>query len=251
MNQETQVSPGEETQNPPDVAETPEVATPEVETEAEAQPEDSQDDPEKALKRMDRRIAKRTADFYREKARADALSAELERLKGGTAKEEAKEAPDVDRLVSERVKVMTFAEKANKIVEEGTKKNPEFMKALKDLAVEVGEFVQPNGAPSKFMEVVLEVSDKPAELLDHLGRNPDLASELAELSQIQLAKRLYRIESGIAESSKPKPSAAPKPIEPVKPKNSGSALPSDDDPIDVWMEKERARMKAKGITRYG
>lgn len=253
MNTEDQVSPDAETQNQAaEVTETPEVVTPDAETEVEAQPEDSQDDPEKALKRMDRRIAKRTADFYREKARADALSAELERLRGGeTAKEDRKQPEDVDRLVSERVKVMTFAEKANSIVEQGTKENPEFMKVLRDLAIEVGDFVKPNGEPSRFMEAVLEVSGKPAKLLEHLGRNPDVAADLAELSPYKLAARLSDIERTLAESAKPKQSAAPKPIEPVKAKASGSALPSDDDPVDVWMAKERARMNALGLKRYG
>ena len=42
-------------------------------------------------------------------------------------------------------------------------------------------------------------------------------------------------------------SRAPDPIEPVSARGaSTSALPSDKDPIDVWMKKEQARTRKEG-----
>jgi hypothetical protein len=244
MNTETQVSPEAETQNPaPEVIETPEVTTPEA-TEAEAAAKD--EDPEaKALKRMERRIDRRTADYHRERARAEQLASELAELKAkGSGEQPEAKVQDVDSLVEERVSIKTFAEKANSIVETGSKKHTDFVDTLKDLAAEVGEFVQRNGKPSPFMEVVLEVSDDSAALLYHLGKNPDIASELADLSPLKLAKRLDRIERELGEASKPKTSNAPKPLEPVKAKSTDSGL-SSDLPVDEWMRRREKELREK------
>lgn len=252
MNTETTVSPDAETQNQAaEVTETPEVVTPEAEVEAAGKPEEG-DESDKALKRMQRRIDKRTADVYRERARAEQLAQRLAELeaKGSSEAAPAKEM-DVESLVEERASVKAFAETANRIVETGTKQNADFVDALKDLASEVGEFVQRNGKPSPFMEVVLEVSDDPTKLLYHLGKNPDIAEELANLSPYKLAKRLDRIERELGESSKPKTSQAPKPLEPVKSKSVVNTLPSDEDSTEVWIKKERERMAKAGIKSYG
>lgn len=254
MNTEDQVSPDAETQNPAPVDESPEVTTPEVEAKSDEPTEepDEGNEAEKALKRMQRRIDKRTADVYRERAAKEALAqrvAELEARAGKT--DEPTEVADPVALAREISRIERFAEKANDIVSRGTKAHDDFEKAvLGDLIQEVGPLVLKNGAPSPFMEVVLE-AEKPEALLYHLGKNPDLAAELADLRPTQLAKRLDRIEREIAESLKPKSSNAPKPLEPVKPRSSGNNQPSDEDSVEVWMEKERKRMIAKGITRYG
>src|SRR5512146_2855672 len=84
MTDENQVSPDAETLNPaPETtSETPEVVTPEVETEQQQTSETPEDEAAKALKRMQRRIDKRTADVYRERAEKQQLAerlAELER----------------------------------------------------------------------------------------------------------------------------------------------------------------------------
>lgn len=245
MNQETQVSPDAETQNPAaEPTETPEVVEPEaVEVEAEAA---SENDAEKTLKRLQRRIDKRTADVYRERARAEQLAQRLADLeaKGQPSESKAEPEKDVDSLVAERVAIKTFAEKANSIVDTGSKTHSDFVDTLKDLASEVGEFVQRNGKPSQFMEVVLEVSDDPTKLLYHLGKNPEIASELADLSPLKLAKRLDRIEREMGESSKPKTSNAPKPLEPVRAKSTDSGL-SSDLPVDEWMRRREKELREK------
>ena len=254
MNTKTQVPPGEETQNPtPEVTdEKPEVVTPE-EVEAKTDETPEEDDVQKSIKRLQRRIDKRTADVYRERARAEQLAAELERLRGGQTEEAPKESPkeDVNRLVEERAEAKLFAKTAEAIVETGKKSEPKFLEMLNDLRSEVGEFVQPNGLPSPFMKAVLDVADDPTKLMLHLAKNPDIAGDLADLPVTKLAARLDRLQESLKTQATPKQSSAPKPLEPIKPKSTGSNLPSDDDSIEVWMEKERARMKAKGLTRYG
>ena len=244
MNTETTVSPDAETQNPAaEVIEPPEVTAPEAEVEAQAEPEG--DEADKALKRMQRRIDKRTADVYRERARAEQLAQRLAELEAkGTGEQPEAKVQDVDSLVEERVSILAFADKANSIVETGTKKHSDFVDTLKDLAKEVGEFVQRNGKPSQFMEVVLEVADDSAALLYYLGKNPEIASELADLSPLKLAKRLDRIERELGEASKPKTSNAPKPLEPVKAKSTDSGL-SSDLPVDEWMRRREKELREK------
>ncbi len=245
MSTETQVSPVVETQNQTaDNAETPEVAAPEIDTEAEAKSESKSDD-DKSLERMNRRIAKRTADYYRERARAEALAEELQRLTAGAQSERTEATPvDLDRLAEEKAAIRVFAEKANSIVEKGQRKNTDFMDVVRDLESEVGPFVLRDGKPSAFMETVLDVADDPVELMYYLGKKPDVAAELADLSPRKLAIRLDRIQRDMSESSKPKTSKAPQPLDPVKPKSSDNGL-SSDLPVDEWMRRREKEIKGR------
>jgi hypothetical protein len=233
MSTEPTVSTGAETQNPAPATETPEVVTQETATEAEhddSTTEEGGDEADKALKRMQRRIDKRTADVYRTKAENEQLRlrlAELEAKSGSSEETQDRSNADPVALAKEISRVERFNETANKLVAEGTKKHTDYRGALETLAAEVGPFVTQKGLPSLFMEAVLEVSDKPAELLYHLGKNPELAEELADLSPMKLAKRLDRIEREMSESSKPKASSAPKPLQEVRGAASGSRALAD------------------------
>ena len=243
MNDLETVSPDAETQNPAPEAESPDVATPEVEAEA-AEPQVSEE--AKALQRMQRRIDKRTADVYRERAQTEQLRARLAELeaKSGTPEKTQQGETDPVALAREISRIERFTEKSNSLVAEGAKKHTDYMDALKDLSAEVGSFVERNGAPSPFMDVVLEVSDKPAELLYHLGKNPDIAADLADLSPVKLAKRLARIESELTDKATPKTSNAPKPLEPVKGKASDSELGSGLSDAE-WFKRREAQLKAQ------
>ena len=94
------------------------------------------------------------------------------------------------------------------------------------------------------MEVVLEVADKPTELLYYLGKNPDIAADLTELSPTRLAKKLDRIERDLVESSKPVTSKAPKPLETVK--SQASSGPRPDGSYDDFL---KWRKQNKGTWR--
>jgi hypothetical protein len=246
MSTEPQVTTGDVTEinAPVSAPVTTEVATPETDanTEQEASPEE--DDAGKALKRMQRRIDKRTADVYRERAENEQLKQRLAALE---ARDGPKEETQVDpyALAKDLAKADRFAEMSNQLVDAGTKKHSDYMHVLKDLSSEVGDFVKRDGKPSPFMEVVIEVAETPqrrAELLYHLGKNPDIAADLADLNPIQLAKRLDRLERELTESSNPKTSNAPKPLEPVKGKASDSALgPGLSDA--EWMKRREAQIR--------
>lgn len=217
MTTETQATPGEVAEiSTPAVDEaspeaTPEVVAPETdEVTAKAEPEESEE--AKALRRMQRRIDKRTADVYRERAEKEQLAQRLAQLEG---REKTEEVPkDFEAAVKERAREIARAEafnsKCNSIAEAG-KKLEGFDTALKALAEEVPLFDR-SGRPTPLMEVALE-SDKPEVLLHYLGKNPDVAADLADLTPTQLARRLDRIERDLA--APPKTSKAPAPIEPL------------------------------------
>jgi len=229
MSTEPQVSPDAETQNPAPETETPVVVTPEadVETEHEASTEDG-DDADKALKRMQRRIDKRTADVYRTRGENEALKARLAELEASSGKTETtRDTDDVNVRAEQIASAKVFAQRANEMVDAGTKKHSDFTTALRDLASEVGEFVRPNGMPSAFMEAVLEVADKPTELLYHLGKNPEIAEDLSGLSPYKLAQKLTRIEAELKESGSKKTSSAPKPLQEVRGSASNSRALAD------------------------
>lgn len=225
MSTESLVSPAAETQNPAAATETPDVVTPEAVGDAQDTPEQTEGDSQpdtKALERMQRRIDKRTADVYRERARAEQLAqrlAELEAKSGQSEQPQDKgKTADPVELAKQIARQERFNETADQLVSEGTKKHKDFKDALANLATEVGPFVQ-NGLPSPFMEAVLEVADDTKqryELMYHLGKNPEVAEELAGLSPLKLATRLDRIQRELAEASRPKTSSAPKPLAEVR-----------------------------------
>jgi molecular chaperone GrpE (heat shock protein) len=202
----------------------PEVTAPDAEASIEPEAPAEADDPDKTLKRMQRRIDKRTGDYYRARAENEQLRAQLESR--GAGQTEAKES-DPQAIAREIARIDRFTEKANDLVSRGTKAHPDYMESLKSLAAEVGDFVTPNGAPSKFMDVVLQVADEPGALLYHLGKNPDLAEELSDLSDLRLAAKLKLIERDMGEALKPQTVKTAKPLEAVKPINLAKKSPSN------------------------
>ena len=243
MNTETQVSPGEETQNPaPEVAnETPEVAAPEAVETAQTPSEDA-DDGDKSLKRMQRRIDRRTADLYRERAERERLAQELESLRSQAQPQEGQiDAQTIEQKALEIARRAQVADKSNSVYQSGKKSFPDFDNALTTVIAEAGPLIDRSGFPTPLGEAVLD-AEKPEALIHYLGKNPEVAEELRGLTPTQLARRLVRIEDQM--KAKPKVSGAPTPLKPVKPAASND-MPSDDDDVNTWMKKERARLAAK------
>lgn len=243
MNTETNVAPDAATEIPAsEVVQEPEVTTPEQVEDTEQG--DPSQDADRALKKLQRRIDRRTADLYRERAEKEQLAQRLAEMESQRQTEPQKPTTglseaDIRAKAAEIARQERFNEQCNAIVEKG-KKLPEFDKALRTLVTEAGPLIDARGGPTPLMTVVLE-SEKPEALLHYLGSNPDVASELEGLSVTQLARRVDRIERDMAT---PKTSKAPKPLEPVRPQSS-SAAPSDSDSTEDWIRKEAARLNAR------
>lgn len=155
--------------------------------------------------------------------------AQLEYLAEKKAEEKLREREKAQQ--AEKVQE-AFLEKAEKAAE----RYPDFHTVVSNPALSI------NDAMAEF----IADSDQGAEIAYHLGKNPLKAAAIAQMSPIKAARELARLESELA--SKPtKPSKAPDPITPVGARHtkSNSALPSDEDDIETWMQKERERVKSK------
>lgn len=124
-----------------------------------------------------------------------------------------------------------FLEKAEKASE----RYPDFQLVVSNPTLQINEAMA---------EYIAE-SDLGADVAYHLGKNPMKAAAIAQMSPVKAARELAKLESELASKPKATPSKAPDPISPVGGRGSPSSskLPSDDDPIDVWMEKERKRLR--------
>lgn len=247
MTTETQVSPGEETQIPtPEQAQTPEVATEETQAQdPQAESAEPESKEQRALKALERRLGKRTADVYRERAAREQLETRLRELEQRLNPQQP-EQPQVDENVIETkareiAQKALVTEKSNTVYQTGKKEFPDFDASLETVIQEAGPLIDRSGFPTALGQVVLE-ADNPAAVLNYLGKNPDVASELADLSPTQLARRMVSIEAKA--TAKPQTSSAPKPLSPVKPAAVMNEL-SSDLPIDEWMKRREQEARAR------
>lgn len=102
----------------------------------------------------------------------------------------------------------------------------------------------PNLRINEEMAEFISESDHGPDVAYFLGKNPLKAADIASMSPMQAARALLSIETEIASKPKATPSKAPEPINPVgsRGKASSSPLPSDDDDMETWARKERARL---------
>lgn len=212
-----------------------EIVTPQVDaaeqTTDEATPEQSaQDDADKAKRSMQRRIDKRTADLYRERAQNEQLTQRLAALEARASGEPEQQAERIDpvALAREIAAVERITEKSNGIAKDGEKRfGGEFGPALVAVQEEAGALFQPSGKPTALGDAILD-SDDPAALLHHLGKNPDLAADLQGLSAAQLGRRIGQIEARMTTPAPIKPVIrAPSPARPVAGSSSAGKSLSD------------------------
>ena len=212
---------------------TPEVAEPESNEAAE------RDEPGKVLKRMERRIDRLTAARYQAEARAEQAAAEAAQLRARFQQEQPQQAEQQDpvTLAREIAHVERVTEKANNIAADGKGRfGDSFGKAVQTVAAEVGQLFERTGKPTPLGEAILS-SDDPAALIHHLGSNPDIAADLADLTPIQQARKLARIEIDMSKPRETKQSQAPKPITPARAVTRDTGALTNDLPIDEWAKR--------------
>lgn len=232
----------------PVVEQTEEVIADPVETgEQSAEPAAEQTTEEKGpkdpVKALQRRVDKRTADFYREKARADQLAAELEQTRQGRQETQEYEPEKVQKLIEQRAEQIaqqrTVAERVNKVEAELRK---ELKEGYDDFYVDLSS----SGPSAKsLIETVLELDDAP-RVMAHLAKNRDELYEALELTPRQQALKLARISVSLESAGKQRTvSTAPKPISPVGTRTGSTGL-SDDLPMEEWVKRrnEMTRRKA-------
>lgn len=220
----------------------------------EAAPEQQgkkQESPEWAQRRINELTRKR----YEEKARADYLAQEVERLRSTRQEDEQTQQParqeDVQAL-AERLAEQKLAERQQqaKIAELQTNGEKEFKDEFKSAMVTLQNLGAMDNDPAAiaFSEAVLE-SDTPHKVLHYLGMNPDEATRILSLTPRQQARAIGLIEAQLAtaKTNPPPVSKAPPPVKPVGSRSSAPTslehLPTDD--METFMRKERERAKAR------
>lgn len=212
--------------------EAPEVAAPENDEAAE------RDDPTKVVKRMERRIDRLTAARYQAEARAEQVAAQYEHLRAQFSQEAPQQGGQQDpvALAREIAQVERITEKANGIAADGNKRFEGFGKAVQTVSAEVGSLFDKRGKATPIGEAIL-AADDPAALIHHIGTNPDLAADLADMTPIQQARKLARIEIEMGKPKETKQSTAPKPITPARAAVRDGGGLSDDLPIEEWAKR--------------
>lgn len=259
MNTETQVAPSTTTQIPADA----QLTQLQDEDNDEANPAKEGDaapsDHDKTIRKLQRRIDSRTrglgerdaeiAHLRRQLAERESQRAEEPRDEGTTPAKTLTEA-DIERrageLAADRVYRETISTKTTAMLKAGKE-----FDGFQDLAAEVAQeipFLDRSGKPTPFIEDILDRDPKvAAEMLTYLGRNPDVLGDLAEMTERQRTRKLALLETELAKKPE-KRSKAPQPLTHLN-GNARSEGPSDNDPPDVWLQKERARLEAKRKAR--
>lgn len=201
---------------------------------------------QKRLLKEERRVHRRLEQQAREREQAQVLAVEPKRESFGNdqafvqaqlehlaEKKAAEKLAERDRTAAAEKQQEAFLEKAEKASE----RYADFQAVVSNPALQIN---------NEMAEFISE-SDLGADVAYFLGKNPMKAAQIAAMSPMKAARELTRIEAEIAARPKATPSKAPEPITPVgsRGKASTSSLPSDDDDISTWMEKERERTTRK------
>lgn len=185
-----------------------------------------QDERDKLIRKLERRIDRRSHAIGARDATIAELQAEVARLKGGgalPAEVDDDDTPPQGRvdteerareLAAEMLEQRSIASRTRDMLEKG-KTLENFREVAGDVA-EVLPFVDSKGKPTAFIRAVLD-TDNPAALLHHIGTNDDVLESLQGLTPTQLGIRLGKLDAKLA-ADKPAParrSNAPTPLEPV------------------------------------
>lgn len=245
MTEENEVPTAPETQNPapestqePAIVEQESTATDEAGKPEEAAPEKTPE--QKELERLRRQLSKAQRVNGRLSQETQQAREQLQRF---APNDEAQPASDVNpvEIARELVKIERVTEKANGIAKAGetTYGKAEFREAVQAVNEEAGPMFDQQGRPTALGDAILD-SDDPKALIWHLNQNPDLASDLADLTPAQLGRRIGRIEAQMSSKPTPKPvSRAPAPARPIGATRSSGNLADMD--MDSYVQARKAQ----------
>lgn len=198
---------------------------------------------ERQAKALQRRVDRLTRERYQLRAENDQL-----RTRGQPQPSDEQEVltpEEVDRRATEKARQMTEAQRVNdrcnEIAKQGAKEfKADFNKALEEVA-SITPLFDAQTRPTPLMQAILE-TDEPHKVLHYLGTNPDVAEEIADMSPLRAARKLGQIERDMAAKPEPKPSNAPKPLQPVKAAAAGGSPDPSKDP-EGWAKWRNEQMR--------
>lgn len=249
MELENNVVPDATTEIPaPVVDETPEVVTPESDEPQEVKGEE----PDKAIKRMERRIQRLTAAKYESQAELQQARREIEQLRQAQA-QVAQDQPPISQeqlaqFIEQRAAQIAQQTRVNETIRQATTRTIEsgtkafgaesFNTATATFVDEVGGLNGPDGKPNPVIQAVLKF-DNAHEVIHHLGQDPDTASSLKGLDPIELGIRLAEVRMALKQPKPTPQSNAPRPVTPVRSAARDEGGLSDNlDPME-WAKRFR------------
>ena len=205
-----------------------------------------------------KRIDKVTADKYTEKRRADELQKRVDAFEASKTEEtlqkpklddpsidydeeafdKANRQYDIDQGVKDVLAKQSAdakAEQQQTAIEKVQSDYNNRVSALGKADFKEKQDAIPN-LPAGVADALMQSEDG-AEMIYHLGSNPEKAEALANMSPAMAIMELGKLSAQLSIKPETKTSAAPDPITPL---SSGSALSSnidDDMPMDEWMKK--------------
>jgi hypothetical protein len=222
--------------------EKPEVKEPVKAEEVEEKPAETVDWKDKELKRKHAQIKERDRELETIRKENEDLRALAARpVKEGEEKPTERPAANMTQAqIQEAARVMRDQERyqddLTRINADGEKNyKGEWAKSLENLAT-LGTVEMP------VMQGIL-ATDDPAKVLYELGKNPAEYQRIMELRPERRQTEFVKLS--LKAVAKPKPSAAPEPVETVRGRVTPSALPQDSDDDDTWYAKWEAHQEAK------
>ena len=199
-----------------------------------------------------KRIDKVTADKYAEKRRADELQKKIDALEAANKKEtlvkpkledhdydedafnKANLQYDIDKGVQEALAKQSADAKAEQQKTESEKVLVNFNERANALGK--SDFDEKANAipnlPQGVADAIMQSEDG-AEMVYHLGSNPEEAEALANMSPAMAAMQLGKLSTKLSAKPEIKTSAAPDPIEPI---NSGGVIAKERGPAGAKYE---------------
>lgn len=256
----------------PAPAEPPQEAKPET-SEPEVQSQEAKEEPKAEEQPRDEKgkfkspVQDRIDELTRARREAE-REAEFWRQRANPAKPEAvAERPTADKFASQEEYVEALVEwKAEQKVSEALKardaetaksaeqraretKTQTFARRVEQAKTSISDFDAVVSAAdvdvAQHVSEALIDSEKGAELLYHLAKNPDIVDKLNRMSQREADREIGRIEATLGQVSKPpvKTSKAP---EPMRPAGRGAATSATADPSKMSHEEYRAWRRTQG-----
>lgn len=199
---------------------------------------------EQETNNVEKRINKLTAEKYAEKRKAEALEARLKELENGSTNQAAT-APEgkptleqfdyddaafqealIDWRFQENFKATQTAAQKAQAEQIANERDARFDQAEVKYATDHPEYIQDINNLPRFQPDTLNVlrtQDNGPELVHYLGKNPEIADQIAKLDPYNAAVKIGVISAKLSANGTTtnKPSAAPDPIDSIKTGGSG------------------------------
>ena len=245
-------------------AEPEEAETADSEEVAKEEPEPEESSPSKKDDGFQKRIDELTTRFYNEKQRADTYQQQLdEAAKVTTPTEPGKTLADFEydeaqfaTYLTDQAKIEAKADVERNAQQERTmQRRAEFEMKEASFATTTDDYqvVTRNPALPITAAIVetLQSAEKGPEVLYYLGKHPDIAASLSQMSPLDAARELGKIEATKLVKPEPSITNTPKPVPKIKAADTGAVRIRSDSPESdklsdkEWLKRETKRLASK------